>query len=339
MTRSRGKALTAALLATVLALGIAELVLRVRFARRMALLERDLGGCVRASAARELIYEYTPDRCGHNSRGYFDRERERPKPPGVYRVLVIGDSVAAGIGLVERVKRYRFAGVLAVELARVRSAPLDVAVMARSGYSTGQELYLLEHEAADYQPDVIVWSYVLNDPADPFFHDANGELGVFFRRPAVQLVELVRRAWFFWCERRRGRGCPSEYHRFLHCAYADEVQRNFARIAAWSREHRVPIVMVIHALHPARDAANAGRAEGADFTDYAHYPFADLHASIARAAAAAGLTALDELDAYRGAAAADVSLPGDVWHPSARGHLLTGEWLAHQLEARGLVPR
>ena len=38
----------------------------------------------------------------------------------------------------------------------------EVIVLARSGYSTSQELIIFEEEAFHYHPDVMLWSYVLN---------------------------------------------------------------------------------------------------------------------------------------------------------------------------------
>lgn len=337
--KRRGRFAIAVAAGTVLiAAAAAEVALRIGFARRMEAAGEGVGDCLRASPVPVLIYEGTPGRCGNNSRGFLDPERAVPKPRDLFRVLVIGDSVAAGAGLTD--EQERFARVLERELRGAAPARrLEVAVLARSGYSTVQELYLLEHEAADYEPDLIIWSYCLNDPADPFFHDANGDLGPYFRRPALQLVELARHAWFSYRERRRGRGCPPEYHRFLHCAYAADIERNLGRAGAWSAERGVPVVLLVHALHPS-EGTRAGYTDGARFASYAKYPFRDLHAWLASAAERAGLTALDELDAYGGARADEVSLsPRDPWHPSALGHQRVGRWLAVELARRRLVPR
>ena len=58
----------------------------------------------------------------------------------------------------------------------------------RSGYSTSQELVILEDEAFQYNPDLVMWSYVLNDPAHPVYHNANGELGCFWYTPSILLA-------------------------------------------------------------------------------------------------------------------------------------------------------
>ena len=44
---------------------------------------------------------------------------------------------------------------------------MEVILLACTGYSTSQELVLLRNETFQYQPDLVLWCYVLNDPADP----------------------------------------------------------------------------------------------------------------------------------------------------------------------------
>jgi lysophospholipase L1-like esterase len=41
---------------------------------------------------KELLYRI-------NAQGFRDRERVRPKPSGMYRILVLGDSVTFGFGV------------------------------------------------------------------------------------------------------------------------------------------------------------------------------------------------------------------------------------------------
>ena len=36
---------------------------------------------------------------------------------------------------------------------------------------------MLEDHALQVAPDLLVWSYVMNDPAHPVYHNANGDIG------------------------------------------------------------------------------------------------------------------------------------------------------------------
>src|SRR6185436_16109066 len=123
-----------------------------------------------------LVYELVPGRCGANSRGFLDEEHAVPGPPGVARIVVIGDSVAQGVGVDPQDAFPRRLGRL---LDADGGARTEVVVLARAGYSTSQELRLLESEAPRYAPAAVVWSYVLNDPAHPLYHDPSGELGLY----------------------------------------------------------------------------------------------------------------------------------------------------------------
>ncbi|HEX6739139.1 MAG TPA: hypothetical protein VF310_12745, partial [Vicinamibacteria bacterium] len=132
----------------VVALGL-EGALRLQHRRTRARLEAaspSRAACTRPAADPVLVYEMTPGRCGANSRGFMDREHEVPKPAGVRRLVVIGDSVAQGHGVgQERAFPVLLAALLNHDPAGERYDPV---LLTRSGYSMGQELRLLETEAA-----------------------------------------------------------------------------------------------------------------------------------------------------------------------------------------------
>ncbi len=280
--------------------------------------------CSEASEVPELVYTYVSGRCGFNSRGHSDRERSFVKPAGTLRVLLIGDSVAAGDG-VERDQR--FAAVLE-RLLGSRLGATEVVVLARTGYSTSQELYVLEDEAASYHPDLVLWSYVLNDPANPVFHNANGELGRFFVDPGRPLAFFLRRKWFRIVEKWRERGCSTEYHAHLHCAYSDQVDDSVRRMAAFSRDREIPVWVVIHPVFEDRSS----------FVDYSLVP---LHRELRARFAAEGMPVLDLVDAYRDRAPAALALRQadgriDPWHPNVEGHAIAASAIADWID-RGLL--
>jgi len=94
-----------------------------------------------------------------NSLGLRDRDFAIPKPPGVARVVVLGDSFTWGVGLdVEE----SLPKVLETELA-ARGARVEVVNAAVPGCNTVQELMLLQTTGLRYQPDLVVVIYNLND--------------------------------------------------------------------------------------------------------------------------------------------------------------------------------
>ena len=281
--------------------------------------------CTRPAADPLLVYEITPGRCGANSRGFIDREHAVPKPAGIRRLLVIGDSVAQGHGVGDG---EAFPARVARTLDEGRPAPVhEVVLLTRSGYSTSQQLRLLETEAARYEPDVVIWSYVLNDPAHPLYHDPNGELGVYHYAPRSRLAHFVARRLFLLREAWRARGCRAEYHARLHCLYGRETAEQVRRIGEWSRARRVPVLFVIHPVFE-----KGGR--------FAAYSLADVHADLAGMARAAGLGVVDLLDAYRPYDAEALKQPDpsdwhDPWHPNAEGHRLAAEQVTARLREAG----
>lgn len=88
------------------------------------------------------------------------------KPPGVARILVLGDSQAFGWGLPER---QTVAARLTEQLEKRGFGPVEVINTAVPGYGAYQEAALLERIGMRYQPDCVLVLFTSNDLALPFF--------------------------------------------------------------------------------------------------------------------------------------------------------------------------
>jgi hypothetical protein len=100
-----------------------------------------------------------------NSHGFRGPEWAVPKPPGTFRVMVLGDSLSFG-NLVAYEDTY--AARLRQALQQ-RGPRAEVVLAAVGGWDTAQELAFLEQEGLGYQPDVVVLGFFYNDyrlPAD-----------------------------------------------------------------------------------------------------------------------------------------------------------------------------
>jgi len=319
------------LLSALLSGAAFEGVLRLAHHRRLRDLEAQRPKrkpCTRATTDPRLVYELIPGRCGANSHGYLGREHSLEKPHGMHRIVVVGDSIAQGDGVAPGES---FGDVLEGLLNAGGEGPFEVIVLARSGYSTSQQLVVLEREAYAYEPDLVVWSYVLNDAAHPIYHNANGELGLYHHRPRVHALAWLSRRLFLAREAWKGRGCRREYHALLHCVYRDQVAAGIRRIGEISKSRRVPALFVIHPVFE----------KGAGFEAYS---LAAIHDDLKRLASESGIAVLDLLEAYRGnepAALKRADPPGwhDPWHPNAAGHRLAAEALHAALAAKGLATR
>ena len=98
-----------------------------------------------------------------NSEGFYDRERAKEKPPGVFRIAVIGDSFIDAV-------QVPFESTLSQRLEKALSRPerpVEVLNFGRGGTSLPEYRLLLEHWALAYDPDlVLVFVYNENDLDD-----------------------------------------------------------------------------------------------------------------------------------------------------------------------------
>lgn len=97
----------------------------------------------------------------YNSRGFRGPEVTERKPPGVVRIILLGDSFTDGytVPLPQRT-----AEVLQQLLqGRADSQRVEVIAMGTSGYSTDQQLLWFESEAVRYDPDIVVLMFYGND--------------------------------------------------------------------------------------------------------------------------------------------------------------------------------
>ena len=111
--------------------------------------------------------QFSP-RFGHlivtNSAGMRDHEHDLQKPPGVYRVLVLGDSFMEA-NQVEF--EDAFVSVLEHRLREAVGRPIEVVNASVSGWGTDDELTYLMREGIKYRPDLVLVAMTLhNDVSD-----------------------------------------------------------------------------------------------------------------------------------------------------------------------------
>jgi hypothetical protein len=100
-----------------------------------------------------------------NADGFRDRLRERPKPDGVYRILVLGDSVTFGYGVEAE---QSFPRLLEDELAeRAPAAGIEVLNFGVGGYNPYTEVELFKDIGTRYEPDLVIVQFCINDLDDP----------------------------------------------------------------------------------------------------------------------------------------------------------------------------
>jgi lysophospholipase L1-like esterase len=274
----------------------------------------------RRSDDPELVYVHRPgfatDGVRHTEASGLlcPEDIPRDKPPGTLRVALLGDSVGAGLAVSFR---ERFAALLQDSLSRDTGRPVEVLNFCVTGYATLQEARRLETLAGEFEPDAVLVQYCMNDPATSYwpwvwFHDpeppASYALDFFagghrkLTGPGLPVVPKGA-ADAFWLEQYEP-DSPGWQNVLL----------GLDRIAAWGREHDVPVVLAILPLLLSRDPAGTrtavqrSRIFGAGIDRGMRV--VDLQPVFARR----GLSELRKEE-------------GDVYHLSAEGHRVVAEAL------------
>ena len=346
-----------ALSAAIAALGIGEAAVRVlHLGPEIHVVFRQT---IAPSDDPALEYELragAPDgRVAISSAGLRDREFASPKPAGVFRIAAIGDSVTYGSGGPRELSWPKRLEDRLAELAGP-NAGVEVLNLGVPGYNVTQVVRRLRLRGVPFDPDLVVYGYVLNDP-QAFSLEASAlrDMRASAERGeppgAGALVRWLSRSRLFLLahtlftsnastSRAVVAGLPADpsyaaaggpgrdaYFRALH-RDGDGPQRlasGFADLAASAREHHLRALVAIFPLFD---------ESGPDTS------LADVHARVAEQARQAGLDVVDLLPAFQ--AAAEVphrDLRIDFLHPSPFGQrIAAAAILEHLCREQALPP-
>jgi lysophospholipase L1-like esterase len=221
-------------------------------------------------------------------------------------------------------------------LAGTVSAPIRTEVISYSmpGLSLRQKFHLVERYARDYDPDLIVIDYAINDIEFESKKSIAVEGG---RACAIELIhlpfpcswkdQLKQSAFLFVLQQ----GIENVLHRmnwedrnhfyaqvegdYYHSLYAMSVKREyldtwFRNIGNYQRETGIPVLIPIFPL----------------IYDYAQYKWEDLNQLIIEQCQANGLAHVSLLDAYRAYPWNELRVQrGDFTHPSVKGNTVAAE--------------
>jgi lysophospholipase L1-like esterase len=329
MSRTRILEVALTLASCLVALVIAELAARTRdpvpYMRPPSRLPDDAWREIlhRKSDIPGLAYELAPNRERHergalirtNSYGMRDDE-PRSESSDVRRVVVLGDSFTFGFGVsgdetypnvLERLLKERSGG-----------DRFEVLNFGVGGYSTRDEVLTLRYKAMEWDPELVVIGYTLNDPeVDPI-----QPLHQYFQTPSwwqhSELLRLIAWQKYRWDKRRLGR---RDYHRYLHAHPRKwrSVVNGFAEIGALVREKGIPALVVVFPETLVR---------------WSPYLYEDLHHLVAETAKLKGLHVLDLYNTFSAFPAADLALSPDDHHPSPLAHELAAKAISDWMAAR-----
>ena len=262
-----------------------------------------------------------------NSLGYRDLERAMAKPPGVRRLVSLGDSFAWGASI-------EFDDTYAQRVGRAldRRRPgerWEVIQLAQPGMNTVEQASQFVEEGLAYGPDVVVLGFVLNDSEDENAaeerrardwvvekRERKSRLRKFLNQSALYRLVSGRIAATLENRRRieayRSQFAP-DYPGWTASQKALKLMGNVCR------EKGIPFVVIIFPLfgQPLDES----------------YPFSSIHTRIAHAAAEAGARVVDLWPLYRGLRWDVLVVDGaDDEHPNEIGHRIAAGALVRALD-------
>lgn len=259
-----------------------------------------------------------------NSLGYRDREHAVAKPPGTYRIAVLGDSIAAGLH-VERNEDI-FPPILE-RLLNQRGLHAEVINLAVSGYNTQQEVETLEERGLLYHPDLVLLAYTMSsrehldgDILKTLLDAENRQPGVSSARVNSWLVQsaLYRLVRFRILGAAR-RPPAANTQRYLDAVSADNAAAYFALLHRLAAEHHFQVLVAVFPRF---------------VRTFSYYKFGPQHAYAADLAHRNGFALADLLVPFsdcRNASREPIS--SDYFHPTPYGHRCAAEALARAIMA------
>lgn len=264
-----------------------------------------------------------------NSLGFRGEEFAEEKSPDALRIAILGDSFTFGEGVRDE---DTYSEQLRRKLAEaLPGRRIETQNWGVGGYNTEQEAALLEHWVLDFDPDVVVLGFTIND-AEPrlFFWDRR--TGSLHRRWAGmemlteprdpdpsdwKRLRVLRLFAYFLHDRDRSRKAVA-YHRRLYSDESEDWARcrtALARIAATCRERDLHCYVLAFPL----------------LWQLSDYPLADVHHKTIAAIAEAGLEPIDLLPALRRFESWELWVHPTDQHPNEVAHEVAAEILSKRL--------
>ena len=257
---------------------------------------------------------------------------QQRKPSDTLRIALVGDSIAAGIYLDYAQRFGTFLERLLGERSASKHERVEVLNFAVNGYRTIQEARLVETKVKDYDPDLIILQYCMNDAGNSLTPTK-----WFLARdpPTSHLVYLFKRKLGIGVDPKSSDAVPvfgpgygsSDYWFDLYQPDSNSwksVEEGFRRIDVYLRQQQIPILLVIFPF--LLDESNGSSQIGA------------FHEQIRLAARRFDWPVLDLLQVYSHVPISELrAISDDIYHPSAKGFAIAAQRVSDRLEELGLL--
>ncbi len=283
-----------------------------------------------------LIYDSNP-------RGYFDDDNsltfqmnnygfrgpdiQVPKPDGVFRVLMLGDSFTFGAGVrLEHTFVHRMSEIMKSEV----SDDIEVVNCGVSSWSTGTEITYLEKMGMSLEPDLVVVVFIPNDADYAAQFDLWNEFRASYEPP-----DWLRRSYILT---------------FIYAPISREIAgrryvKRLARASVGIRSAQFKWRKTLRLLKKGKDIAKAGGAEYAIvmfpfmFKLDDSYPLHAIHDKVRKVSESNDIPYSDLFGAFKGNDYMDLWVHGSDQHPNEVGHEIAARAIADFLVEEELVGR
>ena len=239
-------------------------------------------------------------------------EISKEKSPNVSRIIILGDSIGAAYYIPFE---YRFSSILEGLLNKFNiRKKYEVLNFSINGYKTLQEARLLKTHAINFNPDLIIIQYCLNDvenamtPTMWFTDDV----------PKILLSALLTEKFILRY------GTPEYWANLYNSPKWETVIQGLRIIKNISEDKNIPVVIVVFPF----------------FMNWENYPdiVTFMHENIAKTVKDFNFNLLDLKNIY---SQYDVkrlkNKKNDIYHPSLFGNKIAGETIYNYLINKGLI--
>ena len=233
------------------------------------------------------------------------RDVSLKKSAGKYRIVVLGDSIAAGLSL-----RRGFMTPFPEKLEQLLKPHGEVLNFGVDGYGTIQEARLLETKALKFDPDLIILQYCMNDVG------LSLAPGTYFMDPPfLYLYKLFRANLNYVPDQGPVGPKMTHYWQKLYDPNSrswQNVLTGLARIAAAAKSKKIPVMMVIFPLMISKNN-----------------PINKFYAQVRSTGLNHGFTIVELSDQFYKAPLERVM--DDLYHPGEAGHALAAQIMAAKI--------
>jgi len=280
-------------------------------------------------------------------RGWHPSQTAGPSREGTRRIVVVGDSVTFGLGVdADAAWPRRLHNWLQRQLGRKAIQLYNFAV---SGYDAHQVACLLEHQIAEWEPDLVIWGAYINDGDETLILNAQGLAGPVFIAPSappdIQLLpaplsQALLSHSAVWRRVLGGRVARLEGKRAPPGGSEERTRLagGVTRVLTWSAETGLPVLVVALPPHVLADPAGCQSPPAAYWSCDA---LEDRQAMLHEVLAAQDADVVDPLPALRALGTGPWPLPqrpDDPDHPGAAGHDALTRVVLPEVQARLGLP-